>query len=100
MKQLLPTLILLILVSCSTKAIFIPSNFQEESCQYSYCLQSEDSKAKEAGLKLVEIVASIYNIELDLKQGICTDIYEKRELDYRYVFKTPYEVCIGDNGDG
>ena len=84
-------LFMLVITGCSTQHKF--DSFKAQSCIYVYCESSEYNKAKKAGLKLVEIAASIYNIDLELNRGICEEYYTKRELDYRYAAKSASEVC-------
>ena len=72
-------------------------SFKAQSCLQVYCESSENSKSKRAGLALVGIAASVYNIDLDLNRGICEEYYNKRYgADYRYLRVGAEEVCNGE----
>lgn len=97
MRKVITILIfLLIIAGCSTKAIFIPSNLQEEACRYEYCRVSEDSVSKALALRFLTLAASSQGVELNLNKGICTELYTKRDIDYRYAFKSAKQICNGE----
>lgn len=94
MKLILITLAILFIQGCSS----IPGKgtFQYDACIDVYCANSEGSSRKAAWLKLSEIAASIYNVDMDLGRGLCEERYTKRVFpDYRYSFQSAAEVCNG-----
>ena len=68
---ILVLLFVTVIVGCSTNVGL--DSFKAQSCIKVYCDNSEESVKKKAGLKLVEIAASIYNIDLELNRGICEE---------------------------
>jgi len=71
------------------------NSFQFQSCVEVYCSDTEESVIKNAGLKIIEIAGSVYNIELNLNRGFCEEYYVNRDIDYRYLNKAAYNVCNG-----
>jgi len=71
------------------------SDFKSQACLNVYCEDSENSNVKKAGLKLVEIAAEVYSIDLELNRGVCENYYLHREVanGYLYLNKSAYEVC-------
>lgn len=71
------------------------NDFQWQSCMVVYFESYENSKVKAAGIKLIEIAANVYNIELDLGRGFGEEYYSKREPagGYVYLKKSAFEVC-------
>lgn len=70
-------------------------SFGLQSCFVVYCSSSENYASKDLALKAIEVAASIYSINLDTKNGICTKYYDKREManGYIYLAKSAKQVC-------
>ena len=88
---ILTIMFVITLSGCATRPKF--DSFKAQSCIKVYCDNSEDSVKKAAALKLTEIAASIYNVDLDLNRGFCEEYYTKRDIDYRYLRVGAEEVC-------
>lgn len=91
-------MLVVVISGCSsTQNIKQFDSFKAQSCLKVYCENSENSKSKRAGLTLIGIAASVYNVDLDLNRGICEEYYIKRAgADYRYLKAPAEEVCTGE----
>ena len=87
-------ILILFLQSCMLRGAVL-TDFKSQACLKVYCEDSENSNVKKAGLKLVEIAAGIYNLDLELDRGVCENYYLHREVanGYLYLNKSAYEVC-------
>jgi len=83
--------LLLLLQGCQASPSF--NSFQAQSCLVVYCESSENRKVKNAGLKLIEIALTTQNIDLNIGRGFCEKYYINRNVDYRYLKKSAYDVC-------
>lgn len=93
--------ILLLLTSCSTNRLVVTkqNRFKFQACTVVYCESSEFNIAKNAGLKIIELVVSIKGGGVSLGRGFCEEYYQKRRINSGYVWskKTAKEVCEEKN---
>lgn len=87
------------LTVCSTKSAKTISNhdkFKIQACSVVYCENSELSKIKKAGLKIMELSAGVAGFSISLDRGYCEEYYKKREFMTGYVYakKSSYQLCI------
>jgi len=93
-KNIIIVTLLTLSISCTHISTVHSTTPQEDACKVVYCEESEYSVRKKAGLKLMEIAAGVYNIDLSLDRGICTQYYKNRVFpDYRYANKSAIDVC-------
>jgi len=92
--KLFPIVIIVFLLQACSSVPKITS-FQFQSCVVVYCNNTEEFIVKNAGLKLIEIAGSVYNIKLSLNRGFCEEYYIKRGIDYRYLNNSAYNICNG-----
>lgn len=92
-------LIALFLTSCThnvkSDLMDKQTKFKWQACLVVYCTDTENSKVKKAGLKIVEIAAASQGVKLELNRGICTGYYEKRLPGNEYIWakKSAEQVC-------
>lgn len=90
----------LLLAGCA----FNPGNLSKEqkfkfqSCVVVYCEDSESSKVKKAGLKLLEITAAVNGGDLNLRRGFCEEYYDKRQMLNGWVWakRSAFDICSSD----
>lgn len=72
---------------------------QMQACFVEYCESTENRKEKKAGLKIIELVADAYGVELELDRGFCEGYYVNRRVSngYRWALHGTYETCHGEN---